>query len=163
MSERQAKRRRQNEMSQTQPVKKASGATILTNCVITVVILALLGLGAWAVYDEIQQNNATQSAQEQIDNLEGDFVSVETYAQDLGMTGDEFLAEYGLSEVSGVTASTDMSTAVEHMTLSNYAKLQEMEIPELLESMGITNTFDENALMADVFAELYAQVEASEE
>lgn len=55
MSERQAKRKRQNEVKQTVTVKK-NKADVLTNAVIALVVVVLLGLGAWAIVGEYKGN-----------------------------------------------------------------------------------------------------------
>ncbi|MBQ3038597.1 MAG: hypothetical protein IJD30_05410 [Clostridia bacterium] len=51
MSERQAKRKRQNAVKEEVIVKK-NKADVLTNVVITLIVIALVGLGAWAVIGE---------------------------------------------------------------------------------------------------------------
>lgn len=142
MSERQAKRKRQNDAGQTVAVKK-NKADVLTNVIIVLVVIVLVGLGAWAVIGEYQKSQQEQAPVSQ---------TVAEYAASVEMTVEDFLAEYGLGENAEVTADTDMSVATEYMTLGNYAKLAQTDVDTLKNSLGITDeTINEDTTVGEIY------------
>ncbi len=167
MSERQAKKKRKIEASEVVSTKrKKTKAEILTNAIIAVLIVALVGLGSWAVYGEIKGN--LEAASQEVTTTDDTAVqqtapTVAEYANTLGMSTEEFLAEYGLDTNSEVNADMDMTLATEYMTLGNYAKMVGQEVADVKTSMGIDDSFDENSIMSDIFAVMQEQVMAEAE
>lgn len=105
--------------------RRNSGDTTL-NVVITVIIVAVLGLGIWAVVPKIQQNIANNAA----DSSASQTVTVAQLAESAGQSVDEYLAEYGLTD-SDITGETDYQTALSAMTLENFAKANGTTADEL--------------------------------
>lgn len=157
MSERQARIRRKSEAEEVKTVKKKSKAEIITNVVICVAVVAVLGLGGWAVASKYQNNAAQTQAEADSQDISADAAqqsvpTIEEYAQSLGMTGEEFIKEYGLDSNEEVTPYMEMTLATEYMTLANYAKMIGSETAEVRESMGIDDTFADDTLMGEIFA-----------
>lgn len=87
------------------------------NAVITVIIVAVLGLGVWAVVPKVRENLANNA-----NNTAGtETVTVAQLAETAGKSVDEYLAEYGLAGTD-ITGETDYQTALYAMTLENFAK-----------------------------------------
>ena len=165
MSERQAKKARKIQTTEQAASKKKSKGDIITNSIITVAIIAVLGLGTWAVYNEYKgQSTATAG-----DIVEQTSQTVDEYAASVGMTTEDFIAEYGL-DPEVVTGDMDIAMAQEQMTLGNYAKMMGQDTQAVIESFGIENNYDENTLMSQVSADIQqaimeeaAAAEATEE
>lgn len=160
MSERQAKLKRKNEIIET-PKKKRNPMDIVFNIIIVVLIVAVLGVGSWAVYSKYSQmpKDTTSGTTEQI------VPTLAEYASTAGISVEEFLAEYGLVEVEGITEETDMNEIINYMTVANYAKLSETDAATMLESLGTDNEYTEDTLMGVIFDDLAAAMvsEASTE
>lgn len=87
------------------------------NAVITVIIVAVLGLGVWAVVPKVRENLANNA-----NNTAGtETVTVAQLAETAGKSVDEYLAEYGLAGTD-ITGETDYQTALSAMSLENFAK-----------------------------------------
>lgn len=158
MSERQAKLKRKNEIKET-PKKKKSAMDIIFNIIIVVLILAVLGIGSWAVYSKYSQmpaGDTTENAQTP---------TVAEYAQTEGIAVDEFLAQYGLGEVSEITADSQITDIIPHMTLANYAAFSGTDVAEMKESMGLGEEYADDTLMSVIIDEITAtlQTENSDE
>lgn len=163
MSERQAKMKRKNEGVEERVVKKKSKAEIITNIIICVAIVAVLGLGVWAVASKYQSDAQQAQAEVNTEDLSDDSAqqsipTIEEYAQSVGMTGEEFIKEYGLDSNEEVTPDMDISEATGYMTLGNYAKMAGAEVSEIKESMGIDASFTEDSLMSEIFAAQTEQI-----
>ena len=172
MSERQAKLKRKNESQEVQHHhRKRSKGEIITNVVIGVAIAACLGLGGWAIADKHQSKAQQTAAQDQAaDTSAQDTASqqqvptIEEYAQSLGMTGEDFIKEYGLDK-SGeeISPSMEMTLATEYMTLGNYAKLQGQDVETVKQSMGLENSdYNEDTMMSEVLANMQAAQAAAD-
>ena len=91
--------------------RPATPADKMINAVIVIVILAVLGLGAYAVYDKVSVNLETKAIQE------GTSEQTVRYAADKsGMSADEYLAQYGLGE-AGLNEKSTGSERIEKMTV----------------------------------------------
>lgn len=148
MSERQARLKRKNEETKAVNVTKKSKADIITNLVIVLVVAALIGAGAWAIYNQYAPQPIPTIAE---------------YAESIGSTAEDFLKEYGLDTNTEVTEDMEISLAIEYMTLANYAKLNGMEIDEVKESMGLDDTVDENTLIKDIYSMLDAKMQEAQD
>lgn len=171
MSERQAKLKRKNEKTEEQHhSKKRSKGEIITNVVIGVTIAACLGLGGWAIADKhmtkAQQTvSQDQTADTQQDASTQQVPTIEEYAQSMGMTGEDFIKEYGLDQ-SGqdISPSMEMTLATEYMTLGNYAKLQGQDVETVKQSMGLEDSgYNEDTMMSEVLADMQTSAGTADE
>lgn len=135
MSERQARQKRKNASQVEEKQKKSSP---LFGIIIAVVIIVFLGLGGYAVKDNIKAILPERPEKE---------ATVADIAKEKEMTVDEFLAEYGLED-SEVTKKTTESEMVAKMTVANYAKYSDKAVDELLAEYGIEGA-DEDMLWTE--------------
>lgn len=134
MSERKAKKERVTKRA-AEYKPKPDKLTVITNTVGVLLIVAVLALGIWAVADKLSKSAGSASQQD-----EEQQVSVSTVAnraEELGMTAEDFLAEYGLADNESVTADTGIQTAETMMSLENYAKYIGITYDEFLNTYGI--------------------------
>lgn len=124
MSEKQARIKRKSEPEKMEEKKSGSA---LFNWITAIVIIAFLGLGGYAVKDNIKALLPERPEKE---------ATVSDLAKDRDMTVEEFIEEYGLS-ADGVTGKTTESEVVSKLTVANYAKYTEKEKDELLAEYGI--------------------------
>lgn len=92
-----------------------SGSMI--NIVMAIVIIAVLGLGIFAVWGKVSDG----IRQNQINN--GGEYTVAEVADQQGMEVNDFLAYYGLSEEDGITEKSGITEMGDKLTLENYIKL----------------------------------------
>ena len=153
MSERQAKLKRKNEVVNAPAKKKKSALDIASNIIIVVLILAVLGIGGWAVYSKFSQMPSNQ-----------DVVAptISEYAQSEGITVEEFLTKYGLSEVPEITGDSLISDAMSYMTLGNYAALVGTDVAEIKEGMGLGEEYTDDTPMSVIYEEMAAASETAE-
>lgn len=126
MSERQARLKRKNE-PQTEEAKKRSKGSVWMNVVITVVVIAFLGLAGYALKDNIKAILPEKPEKE---------TTVADLAKNRDISVEEFLSEYGL-EGEELTADSTESEVMSKLTVENYAKYTEQSVEELLSSYGI--------------------------
>ena len=137
MSEKQARQKRKNEPQAE--IKKQKSAWV-SNTIITVVVIAFLGLAGYALKDNIKAILPERPEKEQ---------TVSDLAKERDMSVDEFLAEYGLDD-GEVTKDTTKSEVESKLTVANYAKYNDQTTEELLEQYGIENA-DEDMLWQDAY------------
>ncbi|MCR4693476.1 MAG: hypothetical protein K5664_06305 [Firmicutes bacterium] len=137
MSEKQARQKRKSE-PQTE-IKKKKSAWV-SNTVITVIVIAFLGLAGYALKDNIKSILPERPEKEQ---------TVSDLAKARDMSVDEFLAEYGL-DGGEVTEKTTESEIMSKLTVANYAKYNDQTTEELLEQYGIESA-DENMLWQEAY------------
>lgn len=135
MSERQARLNRKSKPEQP-PEKKGS---VLANIIITVVILAFLGLGGYATKDKIKA--LLPEKPEKVP-------TVSDMAKERDMSVEEFLAEYGLSDK--ITKDSTEQDLLGEFTVANYAKYQDKTTEDLLGEYGIEGASGE-MLWQDAF------------
>ncbi len=137
MSERQARIKRKSE-----PVKeeeRKSGSALM-NWITAILIIAFLGLGGYALKDNIKALLPEKPEKE---------TTVSDLAKDRDMTVEEFIKEYGLS-ADEVTKETTESEMTSMLTVANYAKYNEKETDELLAEYGISGA-DSDMLWKDAY------------
>lgn len=158
MSERQVKKIRKETPVEVKKVKKKSKSEILMNSVIVVFIIAVLGLGSWAVYSKYASDNAAEQtgvvdeSNVVTDDTQTQIPTIAEAAAEAGMTTEDYLAEYGLDSRDDITGDTQLSVAVEYMTLANYAKLSGMDVSEFREMNGIDESFSDDMTMGEISA-----------
>lgn len=111
--------------------KKSTPADKMFLAVIVLIIAAVLGLGTYAVYGKISKNLETKAIEE-----DGAEKTVSYMADQAGMTIDEFLDEYGLTD-AGFDGKTTESDMVSKMTLENLAKYEGTELDTFIEENGL--------------------------
>lgn len=111
--------------------KKSTPADKMFLAVIVLIIAAVLGLGTYAVYGKISKNLETKAIEE-----DGAEKTVSYMADQAGMTIDEFLDEYGLTD-AGFDGKTTESDMVSKMTLENLAKYEGTELDAFIEENGL--------------------------
>ena len=99
------------------------------NTVITVIVIAFLALGGYALKDNIKAILPERPEKEK---------TVSDLAKEREMTVEDFLAEYGLDGAE-VTKKTTESEVMSKLTVANYAKYNNQTVDELLEQYGIKN------------------------
>lgn len=154
MSERQAKLKRKNEIIET-PKKKRNPMDIVFNIIIVLLIIAVLGVGSWAIYSKYSQmpkDTITETTEQAVPTLA-------QYATSLGLSVEEFIADFGLTGVEGITAETDMNEAMKHMTVANYAKISQTDAKTILDTLGSDKGYTEETLMSEIYADLEAQAQ----
>lgn len=147
MSERQARLKRKNLTDDVILPKKRTKADILTNVVIVLIVVVLVGVGALAIYNEYSQKAAEQATTE----TQQEIPTIGQYAESMGLTADAFLEEYGLNNTTEVSIDTKINDAIQYMTLGNYAKFGGMDISEVKESLKIDASVNENTLMSEIY------------
>ncbi len=109
------------------------------NAVIAVVIVAVLALAVWAVAPKVKEG------WKNVNPI--DTTKISGMAKNIGMTVDEFKAEFGLPEdITGKSATADVFTQefVNTLPLSKYAKLIQTDFTALVEQMGIAGKVTED-------------------
>lgn len=137
MSEKQARIKRKNE---PQAEAKKQKKSVWGNVIITVVILAFLGLAGYALKDNIKAILPEKPEKEQ---------TVADLAKARDMSVEEFISEFGLDSEE-VTKDTTESEAVNKLTVANYAKFNNQTKEELLEQYGIESA-DDDMLWQDAY------------
>ena len=153
MSERKAKLKRKNEV-EAAPKKKVDVANLIVNIIIVILILALLGVGGWAAYNKLKpvpQQNGT----DQMDATQEQAAAPQTigdYLSENGLTLDEFLTTYELTEVEGITEESIIDDVIRNMTLANFAKFNGTDV----QSLGLGEQYTEDTLMGVIIDEINA-------
>lgn len=137
MSERQARQKRKNEPQNE--IRKQKGSSLFS-WITAIVIIAFLGLGGYALKDNIKALLPEKPEKE---------TTVSNISKDREMTVDEFLEEYGLTDAE-ITKDSTESEVMEKLTVKNYAKYTDKTVEELLEEYEITNA-DEDMLWQDAY------------
>ena len=136
MSEKQAKLKRKNEQAEEMPKKKKGSALI--NCITTLLILAFLGLAGYALKDNIKAILPERPEKES---------TIADLAKEKEMTVDEFIEEFGLTDVNKNTTESEM---MDKITVSGYAKYNGQTVDELLTDYAIKEA-DETMLWQDAY------------
>lgn len=140
MSERQAKREKKS-VSEVKIKAPADKLTIFINVIVAIVILAVLGLGVYAVgskYKEMHPSAKTTTV--------ADFIA------DKGITFEEFKSEYGLEGDEEVTEKSDMNAVSAKFTLENYAKYTDTTLEELKAQYGLGDDVPNETTWQDAFS-----------
>ncbi len=124
MSERQARIKRKDSTQNDAPKKKSS---VLGNVIITVVILAFLGLGGYALKDNLKAL---------IPEKPEKTPTVTDMAKERDMSVEDFLKEYGLEDGTITKDSTEQDL-LGVFTVENYAKYQDKTVEDLLSEYQI--------------------------
>ena len=152
MSERQARKQRKMEPEKV-IVKKRSKADIISNIIIVILILAVLGIGSWAVWSKYSEQAKSN------EQIEQTIPTVEEYAKSIEMTTEEFLEEYGLLGNENIKSDTDITNAISHMTLENYAKMAQIDVETMKKNLGAKEDVTGETLVRDIIASVQSEAE----
>lgn len=130
MSEKRAKQRKKDSVD-VKKVRHVDRSSILMNTIVTVVILAVLGLGVYAVGSKYMERRAAEGGNAEQQQTVADFI------KEKGMTFDEFKTEYGLADDEEISEEMTMSQVSGKLTLENYAKYADTTTEELKAQYGL--------------------------
>lgn len=147
MSERQAKRERKDK---TAPAAKKQNSNVLFNVIITVLVLAVIALGVWAVYPSLKDGNSQVIE----DSMEQQKLGV--VAESMGTTAEEIIETYQLGE-HGFNEDSNIIEVTSKMTVENYAKFEGVTVDELKAEFRYTDDVTPDMLMEE--AQDYMPVE----
>lgn len=157
MSERKAKKIRKEQV--VEPVaKKKEKKNILFNVVSVVVIIAFLGLGAFAVVSEMDfGENTTTSTNENVD-----IQTLGDYAESIGISYEEMAEQYGLLED---TFNKDMlvNDAVNLFTIEHMARMNNQELDAFKEEWGIPADVKTDVASKDLDTEIMMKLNGYED
>ena len=109
-------------------------ADVTTNIVIGVVIAVVFALAAYAVYDKISTNVMTKKI------ASGEAQATVGYlAEQAGMSVEDYLAQYGISDLSKKATEEEM---LKKMTMENYAAYTGTTLEELKTNYAIDADVD---------------------
>lgn len=128
MSESRAKRERKEQPKQAQVAPKKSPMEIILSVVAVLMVVAVAGLGGYAVKDDIKAL-LPEKPQPQIETI-GD------YAESIETTTEELLAKCGMEDL-GLTEKSDMNEMYEKFTIDSYAKFTDTDAEALKAIYGV--------------------------
>ena len=131
MSERKAKKIRKEQVAE--PVaKKKEKKNILFNVVSVVLVLAFLGLGAFAVVSDMDFGKDTETSTD----ANAEITTLGDYAGSIGISYEQMAEQYGFSPD---TFNKDMlvNDAVNLFTIEHIAKMNNQDVNEFKETLGI--------------------------
>ncbi len=117
--------------------RRRGSSDFALNTIMVVVIVAVLGLGVWAVSGKVASNLANKTDSTDTSTQQQ---TVQTAADAEGKTVAEFLSEYGLD--AQLPAETAMQDVYPTMTVENVAKMNQLSTEEFLEQYGLNGKVD---------------------
>ena len=127
---------------------------IIINIIIVVLVLGILAVGGWAIYNKYQQMpQQDTSVSDTAQDAQTTAPTIAEYAQTEEKSVEEFLAEYGLSDAEGISGETLITDIIDKLTLANYAKLSGTDVASLKESLGLSGEYTDDTLMSVIFEE----------
>ena len=149
MSERQAKLKRKNK-EETTNVKKTKKSDIIINLIIVIILVAMVGLGAWAVYSKYSRTTTNTDATDTADTGDAQSQTVADVAEEKGLSAEDFISEYGLGDFEEINGDTDFQTAMQSMTLENYAKYLDEDVDELISGINVDTKITADMTVGEV-------------
>ena len=129
--------KKQKEKKRTSPAEK------VINAVLVIIVVAVLVLAGFAVGPKVSEKIKAMLPQPDTSVVSG-------MAESLGLSVDEFKAEYGLPE--NATGETAMADVVTELTLANYAKVSGTDYETLVADMGIAEKVTEDMTFGEAEA-----------
>ena len=139
MSERNAKIKKKQNKENIQEPKKSTGEKVFI-AVVVVVLLAVIGLGGYAIYNKIQQEKALETPVTETED--SNVITVGQIALEEGLSVEELLKKVGLEE-SGLTEESTSDELFEVMTVTGFAAFEDMEVGEFKKKYKIENVSDD--------------------
>lgn len=111
-------------MAKNTPKKTATPFEKMLTTIIALVIIAVLGLAVYATYGRISENIAEQKLEDEAAAISRGEIpaNIRYMASTMGMTPEEYVAQYGLELTDGLTEDSEINDMLERMTLENYFK-----------------------------------------
>lgn len=128
MSESRAKRERKEQQKQVVAAPKKSKMEIIASVVAVLLVVAVAGLGGYAVKDDIKAL-LPEKPEPQIETV-GD------YAESIETTTEELLLKCGMEDL-GLTEKSDINEMYEKFTIDSYAKFTDTDAETLKAIYGI--------------------------
>jgi len=125
--------------------QRKSGLDRAITTVLVLAVLVVLGLSAYSIYMEVESRKPQP-------------YTIQTAADEKGLTVDEFKTEYGIA--ADVTAETLFEDAMKEMTMANVAKLNGMTFEDMTAGMELNGEVTADTLYKD--AEPILQEKAAE-
>lgn len=129
---------------------KGDTINVMMNIIIVILVLAVLGLGAWAVVPKITQNLQEKAQNQELTENEvpqQQVVTVGQRAQSEGISLDEYKAKYGLGD--DVNGDTSFDQALYAMNLTNYAAAQGISVEDVRSQFELPESVKDDAVFAD--------------
>lgn len=134
MSESRAKRERKAQQNQVKVAPKKNPMEIIISVVAVLLVVAVAGLGGYAVKDDIMAL-LPEKPQPQIE-------TIADYAESVETTTEELLAKCGMEDL-GLTAESDINELYEKFTIDSYAKFTDTDAATLKAIYGIEDLADD--------------------
>lgn len=131
--------------------KQTNSADRTLNIIIVSVIIIVLGLGGYAVGTKISEN-----LKNRVDEPEQTY-TLQNVAVANGMTVDQYLAEYGVTDQE-FTGETSFAEVANKMTLENYAKAQGIDVATLREEYVLPDSVSNDTVMETAQLEMPARI-----
>lgn len=96
----------------------------------TLIILVVLALGVYAVYGTFAEKFASKKLSEATERVQSGEATVSELADVEGMTVDELLESYGLTEEDDIDGKNSMMDMVQKLTLEKYCQMAGVEFDE---------------------------------
>ena len=119
-------------MAKNTPKKTMTPFEKTLTAIITLVILAVLAFAVFATYGRISENiNEKRIEEETAAISSGEKPATIRYmASSMGMTAEEYAAQYGVELTDGLKESSEISDMIERMTVENYFKFNDENTSE---------------------------------
>ncbi len=130
--------------------RKSGDAAI--NMIIAVVIIAVLGLGVWAVIPQIKENRENNAA-----NTTEQTMTIANLAATEGISFEEYIDKYGLTD-AGLTAEDSYQTALYAMTVENFAKANGTTVEELRSEYELPESVTNETVWSEATLEMPARI-----
>ncbi len=128
--------------------KKNGSKDNLLNIIIAVVMIAIIGISVYAIYNTV----STKVIKSRIESGETE-PTLSYMAESAGISVEEFLTQYGL-ENAGLSKNSKETEVTDKMTLTNYATYTGTTVEDILKQYYLEDKADGNTLYADLKAML---------
>lgn len=128
--------------------RKGGSADKFFNLILTVVMVAVIGLSVYAIYSTMSE----RIIENQIANGERE-TDLAHMAEDKALTVDEFLEQYGLAD-AGLSEKSTQTEVLDKMTLTKYAEFAGTTVDEVIAQAFLEDKANGDTLYAD-FKEMF--------
>lgn len=164
MSQKKAREARKEQAAQPKQQSKKKHRTrqdIILNIVIAAVILAVAGVGAYAVGSQIAKNRQEAAQVQQGQDGEQQQQTVKTAAESQGMSVADYLSEYGLA--ADTPETMPLGEAYNKMTVENVAKASGQSVEEFRQSTYLPDEVPDTMVWSEAQNEMPVRAMMSEE
>lgn len=122
---------------------RAGSSDKMVNTIIAAVMIAVIGLSAYAVYDTM----SSKIINTQIQNGERE-ATLEYMAENAGLSVNEFLEQYGIAD-AGLSKKSTQTEVIDKMTLTKYAEYSSTTVEDLLKQYYLEDKATGDTTYAD--------------